>query len=160
MISMKLILHCLMVIRVYSTSYEGDAFDDSAVENIMEADGFGDEYKINPNDIISLKNKKSSPLCTVKKILKLHPNDGYEYHPKHYHEHECVPANSSTVDNDFSVQNVCVVHQGGCVSLEKTMVFVKKPRFSLNPQFCQMEIYKIPVKVGCNCIHHIKHQYI
>lgn len=39
-------------------------------------------------------------------VAKYHPNDGFDYYPKKYHEYECVPVTNdlSVIDTDFPYQ--------------------------------------------------------
>ncbi|XP_072396588.1 uncharacterized protein [Diabrotica undecimpunctata] len=117
-----------------------------------------ENYELNGNEVLDTREKKSPAVCTVKKVLRTHPQDGYEYHPKHYHEYECVPVPKGIIDVDFSDQDICVVQHTECITVEKNLLFARQLMAIPSPT-CGMEPHERPVKVGCNCMHHVKHRF-
>ncbi|XP_050513806.1 uncharacterized protein LOC114341672 isoform X2 [Diabrotica virgifera virgifera] len=103
-------------------------------------------YELNVNEVLDTREKKSPAVCTVKKVLRTHPQDGYEYHPKHYHEYECVPVPKGIIDVDFSDQDKCSVAPS-CLPVHKYVLILKK---KVGTKCWKME--RIKVNAGCKCI--------
>ncbi|XP_056648067.1 uncharacterized protein LOC130452690 [Diorhabda sublineata] len=127
-------------------------YDELITEDDYKRNNVIDTEEKEPTD---LRSKKSPVLCTVRKVLRTHPQDGYEYHPRHYHEYECVPAQQE-LENGITDQDICTLIE--CKTLERTLVFARQ---LIAPSTnCSLEPHEKPVKVGCNCIHHIKHHFL
>ncbi|CAH1100989.1 unnamed protein product [Psylliodes chrysocephalus] len=160
-VTMIILQMVLLAIGVYSLSIDSwDVNDWEFINGLNKPDSFKTKSifeDFNINEVT--RNKKSAPRCAVKMVAKYHPNDGFDYYPKKYHEYECVPVTNdlSVIDTDFPYQDVCFVTDKECESIEKKVIFARKHNSS---RVCGMEPHHRPLKVGCRCIHHYKYHFL